>query len=252
MKYLIPVLMLPLFLCVACASFKTTAQDSEEFGQALQEIPSPAEFTLGAGDEIEFNVWQHDDLRRTLIVDPVGNIYIPLVGELPAAGLTLSGLRKSITPRLAEYIVNPNIDIHVTSFKSQSAHVLGEVKEPGTVPLGQKMFIWEAIAKSGGFSLDANRQRVLLIRTIDGESKPYIIDVQKILETGKFDQSLYLASGDVIYVAPSTIADVERFMVRVGNIINPFVTFERGIILWPSMIDVLEGKDAVGDIIISP
>lgn len=252
MKYSFLVLLFPLFLLISCSSHKITSPNGEEYKKIVQEVPTPSEFTLGAGDEIDFNVWQNDDLKRTLIVDPVGNIYIPLIGELPAAGLTLSELRNDITPRLSRYIVNPNVDIHVSSFKSQKVHILGEVKTPGTIPLSQKMFIWEAISNAGGFGPDANKKRVLLIRTIKGESKPYVIDVQKNLENGELNQDLYLVNGDVIYIAPSTIADVEKFMVRVGNIINPFVTIERGSILWPSMIDALEGKEAGGNVIISP
>lgn len=218
----------------------------------IRDIPTPSELTLGAGDEIFLSVWQNDDLSRTLIVDSVGNIYVPLVGGLPAAGFTLSELRKEITLRLSKYIVNPIVDIHVSNFKSQKVHVLGEIKNPGTLPLNQKMFIWEAISQVGGFGADANKERVLLIRTIKGESKPYVVDLQTMLKDGELSQHMYLVNGDIIYVAPSIIADVERFMVRVGHIINPLLEMERGIILWPRLIDVLEGKESDGNVIITP
>ena len=56
-------------------------------------------------------------------------------------------------------------------------------------------------------------------------------------------------NGDVLYVVPSFIANVERFMIRFNNIINPFVTVERGIIIGDEAVNVLRGEGA--DVIVT-
>ncbi len=241
-----------LLFFVFLTSCSTHQHDDIKSVNALHEIPTPEEFSLGVGDEIDFSVWRHDDLERKLVVDPVGNVYFPLIGEVLVEGMTLSELRKEVSHRLEHYLVDPTIDIHVTTIKSQKVHIFGEVKSPSTIALGQKMFIWEAIASAGGFTNDANKNDVLLIRTVDGTSTPFHLDLQKMIENGDLNQGYYLANNDVLYIPPSSIVNVERFMTRVNNIINPFVTLERSIILWPNLVDALEDGSSSTNITVSP
>lgn len=243
-----------LLLLTSCSGNKIVkATNGEKGGIPMHtEGSSPSPFILGSSDEITINVWRNDELKRIVKIDPSGNIYVPLAGEIKASGLTISQLRKVIALRLSKYLVDPQVDITLLTISSQKVHILGEVKSPGTFTLDQRMLAWEAISMAGGFTNDANKTSVLLARNNNGVAKVTALDVHNMLKTGKIDKNIYLKSGDVIYVPPSFIANLERFMLRFNNIISPFVTLERGIILEPQAVDVLRGKEKETRVIVSP
>lgn len=247
-------LLLLLLLVVSCSGHKIVKEGGAEKGIVdNKETAFPtSSFILGSGDEIIFNVWRHEDLYRTVQIDPSGNIYVPLVGKVKASGLTISQLNEKIASGLSKYIVDPQVDINVSSLKSQKVHILGEVNSPGTFTLDQKMLAWEAISQAGGFTTDANQKGVLLVRNENGVARVAALNIHDMLKTGKIDQDINLRSGDVIYVPPSFIANLERFMQRFNNIISPLINLERGIVLVPEVEDVLRGKETDKDIVISP
>lgn len=254
-KYCRIICFLPFLLIISCSGHKIVQDNSGEKGIIdKQETVAPSSlFILGSGDEITVNVWRNDDLKRTVQIDPSGNIYLPLAGEIQASGLTISQLRGKIASGLSKYLIDPQVDINVSSLKSQKVHILGEVKSPGTFILDQKMLAWEAISQAGGFTTDANQKEVLLVRSEKGVARVAALNIHDMLKTGKIDQDIYLRSGDVIYVAPTFIANLERFMQRFNNIISPFVALERGIILGDDAVDVLTGKKERGrDVIVAP
>ena len=247
-------LLLLLLLLMSCSSHKIVKGGGAEKGivDKKETVSFTSSFILGSGDEVAINVWRHEDLKRTVQIDPSGNIYVPLVGKVEASGLNISQLREKIVSGLSKYIINPQVDINVYNLKSRKVHILGEVKSPGTFILDQKMLAWEAISKAGGFTTDANQKGMLLVRSEKGVVRVVALNIHDMLKTGKINQDIYLKSGDVVYVPSSFIADLERFMLRFNNIISPFVTLERGIILEPQAVDVLRGKEEERGVIVSP
>ncbi len=240
-------MLLPLFLLLSCSSDRA----AETVVITDQEMSPPTPFVLGSGDKLTLNVWRHDNLERSVQIDPAGNIYLPLVGEMKASGLTIPQLRKEISSRLSKYIVNPQVDISVSNLKSQNIHVLGEVNSPGSFALDRRMLAWEAISQAQGFTTDANRDAVLLVRGENGFAKIIALnlDIEEILKNGVPIKDFILQNGDLLYVPPSTIANVERFMVRLNNIISPLLNIERGIIMSQDVRNVLNGKRISGGVI---
>ncbi len=195
-----------------------------------------------------------DDLSISAQIGTSGKIMYPLIGDVQAAGKGTFELRNEIQQRLSKYLVDPQVTINVSTIQSQKVHVLGEVKSPGTFILDKKIFALEAISKAGGFSNDANEGKVLLLRDEKGMPKVTILnlEIKKMIKNEKIYKNVPLKNGDIVFVPPSLIANVERFMVRFSNIIEPFTSLERAIIFWPQVIDALEGKRPEQNIIVAP
>jgi len=195
-----------------------------------------------------------DDLSLSTKIGSNGKLTFPLIGDVQVAGRGVFALRDEIQQRLSKYLVNPQVRIDVSAVVSHKVHVLGEVKSPGTFILDHKILAFEAISRAGGFTTDANEKNVLLVRSEKGIAKvtALSLDIREIVKDGKLAQNIYLKNGDIIYVPPSLIANIERFMVRFHNIINPFVTIERGIILAPEAVDVLRGEERRREVIVAP
>lgn len=247
-------LVIVLFLLFVSCSHKVIEENNKGIKEITEKQGQVSILILGTGDEVIFNVWRHDELKRTVRIDPSGNVYLPLAGEITASGLTIPQLKEEVTLRLSKYIIDPQVDISVSELRSQKVHILGEVRSPGTLALDRKMLIWEGISRAGGFTNDANENQVLLVRGEKDAARVTALnlDIKDMLKDGTFDKDVYLKNGDIVYVPPSFIADVERFMTRFNNIINPFVTIERGIILTPEALDVLRGKEGESIITITP
>jgi len=239
---------------VSCAGTQSSGDPNlEDHTAAKKEARenSSMSYTLGPGDEVSIRVWRNDDLNRTVKLDPSGKIYLPLAGEIYAQGMTVSKLREDITLRLSKYLVDPQVDVNATEISSQKVYVLGEVRSPGTFYLEQDVSAWEVISRAGGFTEDANRDNLLLIRGENGAARVNVLKMA-ITKDGDPLPDSQLRRGDIIYVPETRIANFERFMVRLQNIINPFVTLERGIILSDEARAVLRGEASNARVIVSP
>jgi polysaccharide biosynthesis/export protein len=196
----------------------------------VEKIPPVTikEFTVGPGDVIEITVWRHDDLNRKLQIDPNGKIHYPLLGEVEAAGNSVNVLRDSIEEGLRQYYVKPVVSVTVGSVQSQRIFVLGEVKNPGLFPLDKPTSVLEAIARSGGFTLDAKKENVFLVRGGLDAPEPVKLDLQSTVEMGNVKENIALQQGDIIYVPATRIANVSRFFRYLQSILIPVALLTRG------------------------
>ena len=133
------------------------------------------------------------------LVDSQGNIDFPVLGRIHVEGLTRIELTNYLTERLQEYIKDPVV---VISFINYKITVLGEVRSPGTYTMpSERTTILQALGMAGDLNIAAERDKVLLIREIDGVQTHVKIDLKsaQIMNSPYF----YLHQNDVLYVAPS-------------------------------------------------
>ena len=135
------------------------------------------------------------------LVNPEGNIQLPIIGNVVAAGLTKKQLKESITNILLskKLLIDPIVDIRYLNFE---VTVLGEVGRPTviTVP-SEKISLIKALGLAGDLTIYGRRDNVLLIREENGQRITRHID----LNSSDFLSSpyYYLQPNDVIYVEPN-------------------------------------------------
>jgi protein involved in polysaccharide export with SLBB domain len=231
----------------ACQSTSSVAE-SPEATVGSASVPA-AEYILGPGDEIDINVWRRTELNRSVIVGPTGKITIPLIGQVRAQGMTLDELQAEVTKSLKKYYVDPIVDVTLTGARSQRYYVFGEVSSPGVMTLTRSIRVWQAILVAGGFNDDANQEDVILIHTNDGtpEAEVLTLDVASVIGGSGGDGGPVLRDGDIIYVPQKFIADVEDFMTRLNNLVQPITTVERGIVLGDEAWKILKSTDDSSD-----
>ena len=168
---------------------------------AAQSSSAPTgTYRLGAGDQIDVHVWRNPDLSRSLPVRPDGLISLPLVGELRAAGRTVAELNAEITTILEQFVQRPTVTVSVTQVRSMVVYVNGRVASPGTLVLERPINVMQAIAMAGGLQEFANRNGVVVIRTVNGQRTRIPFRYGDAV-TGKGEVAEFvLQSGDVVYV----------------------------------------------------
>src|ERR1035437_4405149 len=99
------------------------------------EASSDSDYVIGADDTLRISVWKEPDLSETLPVRPDGKISMPLLNDIPAAGLTPLQLKDSITEKLKKFIADPRVTVVVTAMNSRRIFVTGEVLHTGAMAM---------------------------------------------------------------------------------------------------------------------
>ena len=124
-------------------------------------------YTLDSGDRLRVVVFGQDGLSNSYAVDPAGRIVMPLIGGVPARGLTTMEVSQSIAGKLKEgYVREPHVAVEVEIYRP--FFVLGEVTTPGQFPYVPNLTVEDAVAMAGGFSPRARRGPVHLRHQGDG------------------------------------------------------------------------------------
>jgi polysaccharide export outer membrane protein len=149
------------------------------YPQAVMQTP----YLLDAGDRLRITVFGQDGLTNSYAVDAAGNITMPLVGSLPARGLTTAQLSLALTERLKHgYIREPKVAIEVEAYRPFFIH--GEVAAPGQYAYVANLTVENAIAIAGGFGPRADRSQVTVSRTINGQTTRATVPLSYPLRPG--------------------------------------------------------------------
>jgi polysaccharide export outer membrane protein len=221
------------------------------------QAASISEIILGPGDVLSINVWQNKDFSGSYKIDQNGNIFMPLVGEIKAEGISAHKLRAGVITSLEEYIVDPQVKLAVTSYRSRKVYVLGEVRKPGIYQMDDTLTtIIAALAAAGGFTDDASTNNVVHLREGLDKGDARVLRMGAYLNNDHNHdghlQNSSLSGGDVIYVPSSFMASVDNFFEHVETIVRPIVGIERAIILEPLVVDILDGKPGDSNVVVTP
>ncbi len=167
-----------------------------ESGTASPTSPS---YVIGPQDVIQVTVWKEPALSQSLTVRPDGMISLPLLGDIPASGMTPTLLSTDLSSRLKKYINDPLVTVTVVTVNSKRVFLLGEVGHVGGMPLTPEMTPLQAIAAAGGLSPYANAKHIYILRTENGKQKKLFFDYKKAIKTGN-EQGIVLVPGDTIVV----------------------------------------------------
>jgi polysaccharide export outer membrane protein len=120
-----------------------------------------AQYKLDAGDKLRVVVYGQEGLTNSYAIDAGGAITMPLIGRVPARGMTPASLAAAITSRLRNgFIREPSVAVEIETYRP--FFILGEVAAPGQYPYVPNMTVESAIAIAGGFSPRAKRDIVTL------------------------------------------------------------------------------------------
>ncbi|WP_428395460.1 polysaccharide biosynthesis/export family protein [Lichenicoccus sp.] len=155
-------------------------------GADLPPLPpeSSAAYHLGAGDELRVITAGEDQLSGDFHVSDAGNIAMPMLGVIKAAGMTPDQLSQEITQESEsrEILKNPSVSVEVVNYRP--IFVLGEVNKPGQYPYQPGMTVLTAVSVAGGFTYRAVESYASVVRDVDGHSTEGKVKRQTLLQPG--------------------------------------------------------------------
>jgi polysaccharide biosynthesis/export protein len=148
-----------------------------------------SDYKLGPGDKIRVITFGGQDLTGEFRVNDSGEIAVPLIGTVHAAGLTPKQLEQRLAADLSRshLFKNPSVSVEVVAYRP--IFVLGEVSKPGQYPYQPGMTVLTAVADAGGFTYRAVDDSFSIVRTMNGRA----------IEGGANRQT-FVQPGDVITV----------------------------------------------------
>jgi len=224
-KHLVVVLLIGLL--AACAG-SNASSSLPRGGAAYDVIPVAAadrtsqDYRIGPLDSVDIIVFQEPDLSvKSLAVDASGNIAMPLVGAVTAAGKTASELSAELEKRLAQkYLVNPQVTVTVSGSVSQKVIVQGQVTVPGVYEIKGPTTLLEAISMAKGETRIAALKEVVVFRTVSGQRMGAVFDVDSIRRGDAKDPELL--GNDVVVVGYSNSKSLWRDVLSTTPLLSIF------------------------------
>jgi len=193
---------------------------------AMTQARVASDYRIGPKDMLDIDVSQVPELTKAFEVDTGGNLLLPLVGQLPAAGRTPAELSGDIATALKKkYMKDPQVVVSVKDAQGQKITVDGAVSQPGVYPLSGPTSLLQAVSLAKGANPQlANMHRVAIFRTVNGTRHSAIYDLTRIRSGEAPDPPVY--GSDIVVVDTSgTKSFVQTFQGGfglVGMLLRPW------------------------------
>lgn len=244
---------------------KFEGQTTQEYNQRLAQLrrmlephapaASPMEYRIGPEDLLEINVFEASELNRSERVSAGGEVSLPLLGAVHAAGLTPRELESVVEELLRRtYMKDPHVGVFVREMQSHAVAVFGAVKKPGVFQIRGPKTVVELLSMAEGLAEDAG-DTVLVTRgarfhdrehpSAEGEAAPLSstpsaeetspsatasspaaapkgsdaveIDLKQLLQSGDPRWNVTVYPGDVVKVARAGIVYVVGEVKKPGG-----------------------------------
>ena len=179
---------------------------------------------IGRGDELQIKVLEAPELGQNARVNDAGTIALLLGGDVQVAGLTPVEAAHAVERVLVDghYVLTPHVNVAFALTVTQNVSVMGQVRAPGSYPIGTPRPVLDVLALAGGLTDLANR-RVTIQRHA---SKDRIEFVLSNSPDAALDGSVSIFPGDTLIVPKADVVYILGDVGRPGGIAMVYQRFE--------------------------
>lgn len=197
-------------LFMGCSTTQTDGNAKGLTGISQPDSVSKAN-VLAPGDTIEVSVevdGQTEIPPSSSVVNSLGYVTLPLVGDVMIGKLDVNLARSVITSKYAAYYVHPPVVMLRLAGSAETGEqgtvtLTGRVARQGPVQIkrAEGIRLTEAIQQAGGFAPDAKRSSIRITRRDKkGADHQFEVDYNDIGLKGNADADVLLKDGDIVYV----------------------------------------------------
>lgn len=183
-------------------------------------------YVIGPLDKLTVDVYGVEELTRSVQVDASGEIALPLIGTVTAAGKTPLELADMVSAKLkARYVRNPQVAVSVDT-GAQTVAIDGQVNTPGLYPVVGRMTLMRAIASAKGLADFAQPSYVVVYRRVNNQEMAALYDLRAIRNGAYADPDIF--ANDIVYVGEDSKRRVFEKVISSGVLLAaPLVTLIR-------------------------
>lgn len=133
-------------------------------------------------------------------INEKGFVTIPVLGDLPVAGMSTTAVKDTLTVKLREYLKDVVVSVKLVNFK---VTVIGEVNKPLVIPVnGERINVLEAVGASGDMTIYGIRKNVKILRRLpDGKTQVAVLDFNN--SSSLRSPFFQLKQNDIVYIQPN-------------------------------------------------
>jgi polysaccharide export outer membrane protein len=191
---------------------------------AVPMVTLGKDYHVSPNDLIEVEIFEMENLKRTVRVNAAGAISLPLIGQVTVGGLTSQEIEARIAERYSEkYLQNPQVSIFIKEFTTDRITIEGAVGHPGIFPLTGRLTLLRALAMAGGFGSIANTSQVMVYRVNEQQVRESAVyDIEKI-RAGKSDDPPIQGDDLIVVQRDSSRVLLKDSLFRdIIDSVNPF------------------------------
>jgi protein involved in polysaccharide export with SLBB domain len=163
----------------------------------VTNVPVPADYIVGAGDQFEVQLYGTQNRTFTLFVGRDGRVNFPEIGPINVAGQRFNDVKANLEARVARQIIGVRASVSMGDTRAIRIFVLGEANRPGTYTVSGLATITSALFAAGGV------QTVGSLRDIQLKRQGALVrrlDLYDLLIRGDTSDDTKLLPGDVIFI----------------------------------------------------
>jgi len=172
-------------------------------GQPRDTGPSVSfaeDFVIGPQDVLGILFWRDEEMSGDVTVRPDGQITLPLVGDMQAAGLKPEALKDVIQKAATKFIEDPTVTVIVRAINSRKVFITGEVAMSGEYPLTGPLTVMQLISLAGGITEFAHEEDISILRLVNGRTQSFRFNYKEVARGQRLDQNRLLMPGDTVTV----------------------------------------------------
>ncbi len=200
----------------------------------VTNVPVPADYVLGTGDQLQVQLYGNTNRNLTLIVDRDGRVNFPQLGPINVAGQRFSSVKEDLEQRVARQMIGVKASVSMGDTRSIRVFVLGEAQVPGSYTISGLGTITSALYAAGGIKRIGSLRDIQLKR---GSTIVRHLDLYDLLIRGDTTDDAKLLPGDVVFIPPigetaSVEGEVQRpaiYEIRPGATVAELIRLADGV-----------------------
>jgi protein involved in polysaccharide export with SLBB domain len=166
----------------------------------VKTAAAPADLILAAQDELEIRIWGQVNFSANLRISREGDIYLPKIGSVHVAGLTVAAAEGHLRQAISRIYRNFELTVDLGEMHSIQVYITGRARHPGEYTVSALSTLIDAVFASGGPSSSGSMRHIQLKR--DGKVLTDL-DLYELLVKGDKTGDMQLQPGDVLYIPPA-------------------------------------------------
>jgi protein involved in polysaccharide export with SLBB domain len=162
-------------------------------------VPVPADYVIGAGDELDVLLYGTQNRNLQLFVGRDGRVQVPELGPVSVAGQTFNAVKATIEAQVERQMIGTRASVSMGDTREIRVFVLGEAKRPGSYTVSGLATITSALFAAGGVRTEGSLRNIELKRQGTLVRR---LDLYDMLIRGNTVDDAKLLPGDVIFIPP--------------------------------------------------
>jgi len=186
-----------------------------------ENLPTPANYLLGPGDELVISLWGETQLRETHTISREGKIYDEKVGLLNLIGKSISEAREYLHDQYSRIYATLKgkkattfIDVSLGELRSINVNFVGQVKYPGVYPVHPFSTVITGLIQAGAVDTTGSLRNIKIKR--DGLTEE-TVDLYNYFRNGEVSSNIQLRDQDIVVIPPrSSVVEIDSAVVNPG------------------------------------